>query len=209
MPEVPRRNTPVSLAALYEAVKADGRVRGWGPTETALHAALAAVETAKGSRIQNHSPGNVSAAGYYNGKEKVLWGGDYWRPPWFKDEADPLHGKMLAGQAPSAFRAYSALNEGMRDWSALLMKSGYASLRQAAQSGDVDRYVQALHDTGYSKDYSVKDHGPTFRAIVKELQGVGAQPAIATGGGSAWPLVVGLGLAGVAGGVLLWRVFHR
>lgn len=210
MPEVPRRTTPVSLAALWEAVKADGRVRGWGPTETVLHAALAAVETRQGQSIQNNSPGNVSAGGYYNGTERITWGGDYWRPGWFSDASMPLHTSMLLGQAPSAFRAYNALNDGMRDWSGLLMKTGYAPLRQAAQSGDVDRYVQALHDTGYSKDYSVASHGGTFRSIVKSLQSVGA-PALETSGdagASMWPLVVGLGVAGLAGGWLLWRVFR-
>jgi hypothetical protein len=210
MPEVPRRTTPVSLASLWKAVEADGSARGWGPTETVLHAALAAVETRQGQSIQNHSPGNVSAAGFYNGKEKILWGGDYWRPPWFADESNALHAKMLAGQAPSAFRAYATLAGGLRDWSALLMNPDYSSLRQAAQSGDVDRYVQALHESGYSKDYSVAKHGGTFRSIVKSLQAVGA-PALDTsgaGGSSMWPLVVGLGVVGLGGGYLLWRAFR-
>jgi hypothetical protein len=139
----------------------------------------------------NNSPGNVTASS--------RWEGDAWRPPWFEpNQTNPklaaLHDRMLAGEAPSAFRAYSTPAAGFADW-ARVLKANFASVLAAAQTGDPHAFVRALHDSGYSKDYSAA-HFPTFVQLrEKFLPLVAHLPAGASGVAGAGALALfGLGL---------------
>lgn len=120
-----------------------------GDTGTLL-LALIWIETANG-HLQNWNPGNITASD--------KWPGAAWRPPWFTvDASSPpimvhLHELMLRGKAPSAFRAYDSLLEGFLDF-ARVLRSMFPSVLAAAATGDAAKFVTALHDSGYSKDYS-------------------------------------------------------
>lgn len=121
----------------------------------ALLLALFRVET--GGSPMNNSPGNVTASS--------RWEGDAWRPPWFAPPfATPklaaLHERMLKGEAPSAFRSYATLGQGFADWERVL-RTNFPSVLLAAKTGDPRTFVLALHNSGYSKDYTPA-HIPTF-----------------------------------------------
>mgnify|MGYP001589734699 FL=1 len=74
---------------------------------------------------------------------------------------------MLHGKAPSAFRAYDSLVEGFQDF-ARVLRAQFASVLDAAKTGDARAFVTALHDSGYSRDYSPA-HVPSMTALQAEL----------------------------------------
>jgi hypothetical protein len=135
--------------------------------------ALVWIETAHG-HLMNNNAGNITASD--------KWPGNAWRPPWFDlSQGAPgssawaptsaklieLHERMLHGQAPSAFRAYDSLIEGFQDF-ARVLRSQFKSVLEAAKTGDARTFVTALHDSGYSRDYSPA-HVPTMTALQAEL----------------------------------------
>lgn len=126
--------------------------------------ALVWIETARG-HLMNNNAGNITAG--------PQWPGNAWRPPWFdlSTATTPhlleLHEKMIHGQAPSAFRAYGSLLEGFQDFAHVLQHQ-FQSVLAAAKTGDARAFVQALHDSGYSRDYSPA-HVPSFTALQSEL----------------------------------------
>jgi hypothetical protein len=115
----------------------------------------------------NWNAGNITAG--------PQWPGNAWRPPWFEVTAETalhphlieLHQKMLHGQAPRAFRAYGSLLEGFQDF-AHVLKHQFKSVLDAARTGDARAFVTALHDSGYSRDYSPA-HVPSMTALQAEL----------------------------------------
>lgn len=126
--------------------------------------ALVWIETARGHLI-NFNAGNITAG--------PQWPGNAWRPPWFEvtPASSPhlveLHEKMLHGQAPSAFRSYGSLLEGFQDFAHVLQHQ-FKSVLEAAKTGDARAFVTALHDSGYSRDYSPA-HVPSMTALQAEL----------------------------------------
>ena len=78
-----------------------------------------------------------------------------------------LHEKMLHGQAPSAFRSYDSLLQGFQDFAHVLQHQ-FKSVLDAAKTGDARAFVTALHDSGYSKDYSPA-HVPSMASLQAEL----------------------------------------
>ncbi len=122
------------------------------------------IETGRG-HLMNNNAGNISAG--------PQWPGNAWRPPWFdlSTATTPhlleLHDRMLHGQAPSAFRAYDSLLAGFQDFAHVLQHQ-FQSVLAAAKTGDARAFVQALHDSGYSRDYSPA-HVPTMTALQAEL----------------------------------------
>lgn len=126
--------------------------------------ALVWIETGRG-HLMNWNAGNITAG--------PKWTGNAWRPPWFdlSTATTPhlleLHEKMLHGKAPSAFRAYDSLVEGFQDF-ARVLRAQFASVLDAAKTGDARAFVTALHDSGYSRDYSPA-HVPSMTALQAEL----------------------------------------
>lgn len=160
---VPAVATPITAeqarVALVAALPGVDRETG------TLLLALVWIETARG-HLMNHNAGNITAG--------PQWPGDAWRPPWFElsDAASSphlleLHEKMLHGKAPSAFRAYGSLLEGFQDFAHVLQHQ-FRSVLDAAKTGDARAFVTALHDSGYSRDYSPA-HVPTITALQSEL----------------------------------------
>lgn len=161
---VPRVATPITpeqaRVALVAAMPGIDRETG------ALLLALVWIETARGHLV-NWNAGNISAG--------AQWPGDAWRPPWFEINAETalhpelvaLHVKMLHNEAPSAFRSYGSLLEGFQDFVHVL-RTKFPSVLAAARTGDARAFVTALHDSGYSRDYSPA-HVPTMTQLQAEL----------------------------------------
>lgn len=140
----------------------------------ALLLALVWVETGRGG-VLNNNPGNFSAG--------ASWSGDAWRPPWFLDSAHPTHARMLAGEAPSAFRSYSTMGAGFADFARGLLKT-FPTVVAAAATGDPASFVRALHDSGYSRDYAAKHIG-TFASLRHEFLPIVSHLPGGTAGGVA------------------------
>lgn len=181
---VPTVSTPISAEHARDALLAASP--GLDRESAALLLALIWIETGRG-HLLNHNAGNITAS--------ASWPGAAWRPPWFSPEqTDPrmaaLHEKMIAGQAPSAFRAYNSASEGFADFVRVL-KSQFKSVLEAAASGDPADFVKALHDSRYSTDYNASHIGPiaSLRDLFVPL--VAHLPASSSAG-------AGVGLAVVA-----------
>lgn len=63
----------------------------------------------------NWNLGNISA-------DPKRWTGDYWVPPWVRDERHLLHKLYLKHEAPGAFRAYPDLASGVRGYVTALQR---------------------------------------------------------------------------------------
>lgn len=146
---VPMQTTPISQ---LQAVNGLLAVMPELSRESAsLLLALIWIETGAGKSLQNNNVGNISAGSSYTGSA--------WRPPWFPEPAPDasartrhLHEEMLAGRAPSAFRAYPSLVEGFQDYKAQLLRS-FPEVIRAAETGDAHTFTTALGQK-YSKDYA-------------------------------------------------------
>lgn len=153
---VPTVATQISAEHARDALRAS--MPGIDRESAALLLALIWVETGRG-HVVNNNVGNITASD--------AWPGGAWRPPWFAPSTDPhlaeLHARMLAGQAPSAFRAYDSLPEGFADFARVLQHT-FPSVLEAARTGDAAAFVSALHDSRYSTDYNAR-HIPTFRDL--------------------------------------------
>lgn len=201
--EVPAVATPVSLdearASLSLVAPSD-----WSGIVFVYVLALLWVECARGRAVIAHNCGNLAAGGYAKNKagewvDVAWWTGSYWRPGWYASPPEAryqdLHERMLRGEAPSAFRAYPSREAGVRSYVKLLADKRFAGVIAAARRDDPKAFVEALRDSGYSKDYGAA-HVPTFRSLVAELRG--SEPSVApdakpgeTGSG----LLVGAGIA--------------
>ena len=144
-------STPISAEHARDALVA--AMPGIDRESAALLLSLIWVETGRGN-LMNHNAGNITAG--------LSWQGLAWRPPWFSTPG-PLHDRMLAGTAPSAFRAYNSATEGFADFVHVLQHQ-FKSVLDAAASGNPALFVQALHDSGYSRDYNLT-HIPTFAQL--------------------------------------------
>jgi hypothetical protein len=194
---VPRRNTPLSPSAIVDAVRdAWIGLAGSAPSSDVLRAlsALVLIETARGKSVQNNNLGNLSAGSSY--------GGNVWRPPWFDfdggtnitDRNLHLHEEMLAGRAPSAFRAYSSPAEGARDFVRLLRGTSYQNVVSAAESGSADAFRRALAER-YSKDYANQAATASFEQLFDEVS-----PFVGSSGSGVGGIVAGVLVAGVVAG---------
>lgn len=182
---VPRTPTPIaqaSLPGLIAAAFAAERLPLPGIARMML-AVLAAIETARGRACNNHNIGNISASESYTGA--------IFRPAWF--ELDPgalqrgelsprivfLHGEMLAGRAPKAFRAYASFDEGALDFARVLVRS-FPEVMRAATVPNAENFRAALA-VKYSKDYAKRPEETTksLRQLMKEY---GVSEASGTGG---------------------------
>ena len=192
---VPAVATQISAEHARDALRAS--MPGIDRESAALLLALIWVETGSGVHCYNNNVGNITASD--------AWSGGAWRPPWFEPSSDPhlndLHTRMLAGQAPSAFRAYDSLTDGFADFVRTL-KSTFPTVLTAAATGDPAAFVSALHDSRYSTDYNAA-HIPTFRDLAAHFASL-----VASFPGGAGGVVAG-GSAIVALGVLLILASRR
>jgi hypothetical protein len=185
---VPRLPTPVGMEALPDLIEAAFHVLGTRitPTQRANLGALVALETSRGRAIFNGNVGNISAGQSY--------AGPVWRPPWFEvtDASSArelaLNQAMREGRAPSAFRAYDSVQQGVLDFARLLLGQAYAPLLRAANGNDVDAFRRELA-ARYSPDYSNTAATRNLEKLRAELGG--APP----GAGGAAGLVLLLGAA--------------
>jgi hypothetical protein len=108
-----------------------------------------------------------------------------WRPPWFDpNEArgnprnERLHLEMLAGRAPSAFRAYASREEGARDFARVLARS-FPEVMRAALVPNAESFRAALARK-YSRDYSNPN---ATKAIAQLMSEYGIKPTAGAAGG--------------------------
>lgn len=194
---VPRKNTPLTMEQIKTAVANtwDGDL---SQNELANLSALVAIETGRGKSVQNHSPGNVTAAQSYPGM--------VWRPPWFEltpsssDRDIRLHELMLKGQAPSAFRAYNSFQEGFADWRKMLEKS-FPEVLAAAKGSAGEQFGNALAQK-YSGDY--KNNTAAFRSLELLADEFGGTSVLGGGGGSG---LVWIGAGALAAAGVGWLLF--
>lgn len=174
---VPRINTPLSQSATKAALEEALGDESIAATVdiVALLAALIWIETGAGRSCQNFNVGNITASASFPGNA--------WRPPWFESdpEASPrnrdLHEKMLRGQAPSAFRAYGELDEGMRDF-VHRVKVDFPEVLASAATGDPDAFRIAL-SRKYSHDYANIEATRTLASVMKDFGGSPKAPRAA------------------------------
>jgi hypothetical protein len=191
---VPAQRTPISAELAKESLAL--AMPGIDRTTAALLLALVWVETGRGGAF-NWNAGSISAGD--------KWSGAAWRPPWYFDASHPLHAKMLAGQAPSAFRAYFSPTEGFADFVRVIQHS-FPSVLEAAKRGDPAAFVVALHDSGYSRDYN-SSHVPTFEKLKEFFAPIVASlPGGAGGGPGTGTVLTGAALVGML--ALAWAA-HR
>lgn len=211
--QVPRVATPKTVDEIIELFAAQSAPLE--PYDDYL-IALVMVETGRGAKLVANNFGNLAAGGYANGVDVAWTTGKYWRPEWYDSPPaaanSALHEKMLAGKAPSAFRAYEVALTGLDAFVALMHQSRYAPVLAAARADDPTRFALALASTGYSQDYTAA-HGPTFRSLVDEIRrrrGVVVAPPVASSG-SNYVVPVLLTLAALTAAVIsvMMRRAHR
>jgi hypothetical protein len=159
---VPAVTTPIT------APIAAAQLRQWPEVDAnngPLLLSLIFVETGGGLKTQNYNVGNITAGDRYTDKA--------WRPPWFEVGPDSspkliaLHARMLAGEAPKAFRAYPNFASGFSDFKAQL-RTNFPEVLEAADTADARSFVDALSKR-YSRDYG-PGHYQTFEALQQRFQ---------------------------------------
>lgn len=215
--EVPATATPVSEydASVYLVVGLTQALQDAPSEQVAVYSmALAWIETARGKSIIQNNPGNITTTAKSSG--------NYWRPPWYPEQHDPkydaLHAKMLAGQAPNAFRAYPDQQSGWNSFAYEVARR--KPLLSAMAADDPLQVVRALRSTGYSSDYTDQT-AESFRSLVAEFRSrnlfgglrkvfeiAPAQPAVASkksGAGTIVALLLGVAAAAGAAWIYLKR----
>lgn len=164
--EVPPLATPVSeyQASALLVVGLTQALQDAPSEQIAVYSmALAWLETARGRSVIQNNPGNLT--------KTANWTEDYWRPPWYPEKHDPkydaLHAKMLAGEAPSAFRAYTDQQTGWNDFAREIARR--KTLLSAMEADDPLAVVRGLRTTGYSQDYTDATAN-SFRSLVAEFR---------------------------------------
>lgn len=105
------------------------------------------LEVANGAACYNWNVGNITS-------DET---GTFYRPVWFTVNEDSsarmkeLHEAMLRGQAPRAFRAYSALEGGIYDYLRVLQHN-FRSLWDASLTGDPNEFGSAIKTSRYTPD---------------------------------------------------------
>lgn len=193
---VPRVSTPVTAPQARDALLS--AMPGLDRLSAALLLALVWVETGGGGLI-GWNAGNISAGPSYPG--------EVWRPPWFEPvQTDPklaaLHQRMLDGTAPQAFRSYRSAPEGFADFAGVLARQ-FPTVLAAAKTGDARTFVAALHDSGYSKDYTA-GHVPTFVSLADKFAPLVAELPAGAGGAGLVSGGAALAIALLAGGA--WAI---
>lgn len=179
MSEVPAQRTPLTRDATAAAlVPAYVRAFGVEPDRNRAELLLAQVwlENNNGQSIIDHNIGNVTTS--------PSSGADFWRPPWFDragvdalPDTDPnkarylmLNTRMMAGAAPSAFRAFDSFDQGFDAWLRLLGSASKQAILSAASSGDAEAFARAIFTTGYCPDPECKTAGPSYAKLRDQIR---------------------------------------
>jgi len=183
---VPRTATPFAQVAfpglIEDAFRAENiPLRGM---QRMMLAVLAALETGRGASMKNNNLGNITAGTSYQGLA--------WRPPWF-DAAEAagnprhehLHREMLAGRAPSAFRAYEGIHDGARDFARVLARN-FPEVLRASLVPNAETFRAALAQK-YSRDYA---NPAATASIAKLMSEFSIQPTASSGPGLLMALAV-------------------
>lgn len=136
--------------------------------QTALVMAQIWLENGRGRAFIQYNWGNHST---YPNKNVP-----YWRPSWYEvTEASSarlraLHEKMLAGEAPQAFRAFDSHAQGLaHHFRTFQPGQRYHPLLTAAATGDPLAFAQAIWDTRYTRDYAPAVAAKSYGTLAKEL----------------------------------------
>lgn len=177
---VARTPTPVAQSALPGLIAAGFEAESIplpGISRMML-AVLVSIETARGRSVMNHNLGNISAGPSFPGT--------VWRPPWFdpaEAQASPrlqtLHQEMLAGRAPSAFRAYESREAGARDF-ARTLKRDFPEVLRAATVANAENFQAALSQK-YSRDFARAGVAESLAKLMREFGITAAGGAVASG----------------------------
>jgi hypothetical protein len=180
--EVPATRTPLTrdaTAALF--VPAYVAIFGAEPDQNRAEMllALAWLENANGQSFIQFDWGNLSTS--------PSSGVDYWRPPWFdaaaiaalpegtaaeqsrKSRMLDLHSRMLAHQAPEAFRAFTSHDAGIAAWLRVLAQPNMAPVLAAASSGDPVAFAHAIFSSRYCPDPECQNAGPSYGALRDQI----------------------------------------
>jgi MYXO-CTERM domain-containing protein len=183
--EVPATNTPISAGDTTALLARIAPEYFPGITKDAILAILSHiwVETAGGKSLKQFNFGNVSASKQWTETKS------FWRPPWYSDASNPIHERMLKGQAPNAFQAYDTFDSGLRDYLKTIQK-----FAPQVMSGDPYQYAQGVWDSYYCRDKNCSPEilGDTLGRLMASF-GASITPR-STGGAGEW---LALGLLGV------------
>lgn len=165
---VPRKQTPIPFQRIPGVIEhAFATIqRPITATQRANLSVLVGIETGRGKAVQNWNLGNITASVNYSGAA--------WRPPWFEladamgnARLERLHAEMLAGRAPSAFRAYPSLEAGAADFARVLVHS-FPEVLEGAKSSDPEAFRRALAKK-YSHDYANAQVIKSIEQLQKEV----------------------------------------
>lgn len=136
------------------------------PSRNAVSMLLAHIWFETGGKLTQWSVGNLAAAGITPKGEVFFWIGDFWRPPWFSDEKDPIHALMMKGEEPSAFQAFTGLDDGTTHYLSLLSKPNFHPMLIAAGSGDVTAFAEAIQSTKYTPRLDVTACAKSLKSLI-------------------------------------------
>lgn len=178
MAEVPATATPLAASETAPAfLTAWAQVFGGAPTRSQAEWLLAFLwnENAKGRAFIQHNWGNLSTSGN---------SGDYWRPPWFdpaKFELLPepkrslyrsIHERMLRGEEPSAFRAFSSHEIGAIVWLERL-RDNFPSILEASRKNSAVAMQDAIFQSHYCTSPGCRTNAPSYKALRDEVRAMG------------------------------------
>ena len=180
---VPMQTTPVLPGDAVNALNVGLTARiGSPPKKDVVRLLLAQIwMESTGGRLKNNNVGNLSAGGYINGVDHISWSGDYWRPPWYTNPASPTYALMMAGQEPSAFRAYADIQSGMNGYLDLLSRPDMQQILIAAASGDTTAFAQAIKDSHYTPALNVAATARTFDGLLASFDAQGIFDGLSDG----------------------------
>ena len=191
MGELPRTVTPLAANVATALMVTALRDREAKPEPVAQHLlSLVWIETGRGRSCIQNNLGNL--AGSYQG--------NFWRPAWYRvDESSSprlraLHERMLAGKAPSQFRAYPSRGEGLDDFVALLYQPRYRPMLQAARASDTEAFANAVYETGYCPDEGCRGANTisSYRSLTDSFAPLLGLPKRFGNGGGKWSGLVAL-----------------
>lgn len=179
MAEVPRIRTPQPREALEQGLALQ---RGLTRRQRCFLLGQLLIENGNGESIHNHNLGNLIVPLSQQGGPIP-----FWRPPWFEvgpessERHKELHELMLAGEEPSAFRAFGSFEEGLSFYVKRVRERFPSLLRASSPSA----FVSAWRSSGYTPRLNVAATLRTFRELVQCPSGPSIGTIVLVGGAAA------------------------
>jgi peptidoglycan hydrolase-like protein with peptidoglycan-binding domain len=175
--EYPLKYTPLSRDEAAKTLVAAFDAAGVRLDRNAAELLLSQVwlENGGGKNFVQYNWGNLTAS---EGSSA-----DYWRPQWYTvDDSSSArmkyeHDQMLAGKAPSKFLAFQSHIEGASTYARWIVGK-FKSILQAASTGDVSTFANAVRSSGYCPDCNPAVTVPTFSTFQKQFQEAGIFAAL-------------------------------